>query len=499
MSDFDLHRTCALSTAMTAKAFFPEHFERPFCGLHKDLFNFLDDPSKKRVVIAAPRGFGKTTSVMVGYLGRVILYGLYDVIVLLSASKEHSQDQLKTISTETAVADKVQGEFGDLSGDTWNLDYKEFKSGTHVIARGAGQQIRGKKIGKHRPSLIILDDVETRDLVKNKDRLKEFKKWFYTDVMRAGVNTGKDCKIVFIGTVLSEDSLLSELLKDPRWEGVRLEAFDDKYEPTYPEFLNKKEVMDLVDEYTEKGMLDELFQEYRNLSMAATNAIFKRFHYYEEGDALHEVIWRDIYRRRNPSFVIVDPAREINANNDFSAIIGACVDLQMGSAFIDMTYNERVLPEVLIEQAFDMADMMRTPVVYIEETGRHQWLTTVVRSLMFKRGKLYDVRPLKAIGAKESRIKMLAPMSNSGMVHYKRSACATLIGQLQVFPKGANDDLADCAAYITAVLQDTQGWSYLSMDYSELEEQRRLGAARLVGQSKSSGDDLLELSDVLYC
>lgn len=197
--------------------------------------------------------------------------------------------------------------------------------------------------------------------------------------------------------------------------------------------------------------------------------------------------------------MIVDPAREINANNDFSAMIGACIDLQMGSAFVDQTFNGRVLPEVLIERAFDMADSMRTPVIYIEETGLHKWLTTVVRSLMFKRGKLYDIRPLKATGSKEDRIKLLAPMSNSGMVHYKQSVCSTLIGQLQVFPKGAFDDLADCAAYILAVLQDTQGWGYLSMDYSELEEQRRLGAARLVGESKTSGEDLLELSDVLYC
>lgn len=498
MTEFDLHKACAFSTAMTAKTYFPDHFERPFCGLHKNLFNFLDDPKKLRVCIAAPRGFGKTTTVMVGFLGRVILYGLYDVVVLISSAKEHSQDQLKTISTEASISTKVIGEFGEVAGDTWNMDYKEFATGVHVIARGAGQQIRGKKIGKNRPALIILDDVETRDLVKNKERLRDFKKWFYTDVLRAGVNTGKDCKIVFIGTVLSEDSLLSDLLRDARWDSVRLEAFDEKHNPSYPEFMSRDDVLALVSEYTEKGMLDELYQEYRNLSQAASNRIFQRFHLYNAGDAIHQVLWKDIIMRKNPAFVIVDPAREINSNNDFSAMIGATIDLQMGSAFVEETFSDRVLPEILIEKAFDMADKLRTPVIYIEETGLHKWLTTVVRSLMFKRGKLYDIRPLKATGAKEDRIKMVAPLSNSGMVHYREDNCQYLIEQLKVFPKGAFDDLADCAGYIIAVLQDTQGWNYLGMDFSALEEQRRLGAARLVGES-SQGTRDLELADVLYC
>ena len=498
MSDFNLHKACALSTAMTAKAFFPEHFERPFCGLHKELFRYLDDPKKLRVAIAAPRGFGKTTTVMVGFLGRVILYGLYDVVILLSCAKEHSQDQLKTIAEETSVADKVVAEFGEMEGESWNMDYKEFTSGVHVFARGAGQQIRGKKVGRHRPSLIIVDDIETRELVKNKDRLKEFKKWFYTDVMRAGVNTGKDCKIVFIGTVLSEDSLLSDLLKDPLWESVRLEAFDDANVPTYPEFMSQSDVLALIEEYSSKGMLDELYQEYRNIPMSRQNRVFQRFHYYEEGDAMHQAVWRDVYKRKNPSCVIVDPAREINSNNDFSAIAGLVFDLDMGSIFVEDTENDRVLPEILIDRAFDMADRMRTPVVYIEETGLHKWLFTVVKTLMVKRKRIYDVRPLKAVGAKEDRIKMLGPLSNSGMVHYRKDRTETLIGQLKAFPKGAFDDLADCVAYSVAVLQDTRGWHYLQTDYSALEEQRRLGAARLVGESQVS-QAALDLADVLYC
>ena len=264
-------------------------------------------------------------------------------------------------------------------------------------------------------------------------------------------------------------------MKDERWTSVRLEAFDDELKPTYPEFMSESDVKALVEEYTEKGMLDELYQEYRNLPMSSQTAVFRRFYIYVAEDLIHQQLWVDLLKKKIPAFVICDPAREIHRNNCFSAAVGCALDLRVGTFYVERTFNERVLPEELIERCFDMADELRTPVVYVEENGLNQWMTTVVKSIMFKRKRLYDVRPLKAIGDKMDRIRLLGPLVNSGMIHFNKGECSGLIGMLQSFPKGAYVDLPDALAHINTVLRDTTGWSYLEMDGESLEKSRVIG------------------------
>ena len=159
---------------------------------------------------------------------------------------------------------------------------------------------------------------------------------------------------------------------------------------------------------------------------------------------------------------------------------------------MERTFNEGVLPEELIERCFDMADKLRTPVVYVEENGLNQWMTTVVKSIMFKKKRLYDVRPLKAIGDKMDRIRLLGPLVNSGMIHFNKGECSGLIGMLQSFPKGAYVDLPDALAHINTVLRDTTGWSYLEMDGESLEK------SRVIGEDEGEEREDLEVSSLLY-
>jgi len=65
---------CFLSTKMTSKVMFPERFYLPFSSLHDQIFEVLDNDDIQKVVIAAPRGFGKTSLINLAYPSKHILF-----------------------------------------------------------------------------------------------------------------------------------------------------------------------------------------------------------------------------------------------------------------------------------------------------------------------------------------------------------------------------------------------------------------------------------------
>ena len=63
-----------MSTAKTAKVLFPDRFYLPFSRMHEQLFEVLDDNTVQKLVIAAPRGFGKTSLVNLALPSRYMLF-----------------------------------------------------------------------------------------------------------------------------------------------------------------------------------------------------------------------------------------------------------------------------------------------------------------------------------------------------------------------------------------------------------------------------------------
>ena len=70
----EILKRCYMSTKTASKVFFPERFWLPFSKLHDEIFKILDDDFIQKAVIAAPRGFGKTTIDTVAYPAKKIVF-----------------------------------------------------------------------------------------------------------------------------------------------------------------------------------------------------------------------------------------------------------------------------------------------------------------------------------------------------------------------------------------------------------------------------------------
>ena len=72
------------STPAMAHMFFPHHVYRPFCDLHDQVFELLDNDEIRACALALPRGFGKTTLAGTVFAARKALFRECHYIVYIS-------------------------------------------------------------------------------------------------------------------------------------------------------------------------------------------------------------------------------------------------------------------------------------------------------------------------------------------------------------------------------------------------------------------------------
>ena len=249
----DLLVECCRSTKTLAKVLMPERFSSPFSSyLHDPIFDLIDSDAP-RVAIAAPRGSGKT-SISIAKAAQSILFHKRRFIAWVSTSHDVATMQTENLKREMTTCPEIKKIFGAVkTRGVSELDESFSKKSwvgfdnTLVLPRGCGQQVRGVLFGSSRPDLIIVDDLEHPEEIKNDDLRIARKTWFWADLMKCTSRFDKTWKVIYIDTLKHEDSLLQDLLDSKDWETCRLEVCDDNLEPLAPEIMSKEEIQAAYD------------------------------------------------------------------------------------------------------------------------------------------------------------------------------------------------------------------------------------------------------------
>src|SRR5574343_732684 len=234
----DLLKKCYKNTKIASKTFFPERFTRQFTVDHDLIFDLLDDDSKQKVAIAAPRGFGKSTTVDLAYPEKKILFQEKKYVITVSNTADLAVERAEDLKIEITSNPVLTGLFGPMESNNFSMKGWVTSTGIKVLPRGAGQQVRGRLHLGSRPDLIIVDDLEDSESVRSEDQRKKLKEWFFSDLVNSVDRAKNDWKIVVIGTILHEDSLLMNLLDDPDWHSARLQLCDENYNSRWPSFMS---------------------------------------------------------------------------------------------------------------------------------------------------------------------------------------------------------------------------------------------------------------------
>ena len=498
----------AFDLSYFGRAYLPHYFVRPSPKFHEELdaiwtngvlkninpgedSKAVDREKGSRNVVAAPRGHAKSTNFTFKDDLHAILYGYKHYIMILSDSSEQAEGFLEDIKTEIEDNGNIIMDFGELKGDkVWRTGVMLTKNDIKVEAIGSGKKIRGRKHRNWRPDLIVLDDIENDENVNTPEQRRKLKSWFDKAVSKAG-DTYTD--IMYIGTILHYDSLLSKVLHNAKydraqyravisfaantklwdeWEAIYTNLFNDNhkedalafYESHEDEMLAGTEVLweeklsyyDLMEMRVSEGVAS-FNSEMQNEPIDPDNATFNPewFDYYEPD----QMEWKD------PRYIFIgsnDPSLGKNKKSDTSSIINLALDTRTGYMYVADASIEKRKPDVIIDDVIEMSRRLKRDYnkgffKFGVETVQFQYFfKEVMAQKSAESGEYIPIEEIQSSANKMLRIESLQPLIKNKYLKFNREHKA-LLKQMEEFPMGRNDDGPDGLQMAVALAQSVKG------------------------------------------
>lgn len=300
--------------------FLADQLDMPVPEFHKEIWGYMTDQEKERVLLAIPRDHAKTTLAKLG----VIWYWLFTrhrFCVYLSntnaIAKGACKDIIEFLDTANFVAvfGRVNMIKSSENESLWIFEMVINGKRKRCILRalGQGQQMRGINIDNQRPDIAVVDDVEDNDNTASDLQQKSLDRWVFGPFMKA---LAKKKKIIWLGNMLSKTSLLARLSRNPRWNPVVFGALvNDNVNhimvPLWPEKWTVEELQEDFKEYKDAGLVETWMCEMMNMPGHGENGFTPGQMYYQPQPLPDEclAVW-----------LSVDPAFGLKAHNDESSI-----------------------------------------------------------------------------------------------------------------------------------------------------------------------------------
>lgn len=465
------------------KTFLWERFDAPtpIPDFHRRLWEMVTSEDRK-VVIAAPRGHGKSTAITLSYALAAMLFKQHDYILIVSDTYQQSVEFLGAVKTELSENEEIVSAFevADFSKDREDEVIVRFADGhqARFVAKGAEQKVRGIKWNNKRPNLIIIDDLENDELVLNGERRAKLLKWVTNALLPCGT---KGCKIRMVGTVLHFDGVLERFLKDSQWTSVRFKAhkdFDDFSEILWPGHLDEKGLREVRQQYLNQGDPDGYSQEYLNNPIADEMGFFKRSWFQD--------VTPEAKSKSKTYYAAWDFALSTKARADYTVCAVVALDYTGYMQVVDIR-RERLDAHEIVLAMMDVQETYKPELTMVEKGGSWCAVKPGLELEMMKRSiflNIYDINPSKD---KMERARPLQQRMRAGGVLFDKEAhwYPMLLEEMTRFPRAQHDDQVDALALVAFVIQ-----KLASGDTPEEEEEAEYQAMKRenpTGRSKVCG------------
>ena len=426
------------------KHYLPEYFENETPEFHYELSDTIDafeqnHDGKAGLILAAPRGHGKSFRISLLKVLHWIVYQQKKFIVLISDTGTQAESLTSILKMEFEQNDRLRDDFGDLVGETYGMKwttgdfYVTFprldENGQpmlnakgkprpghtcRVVARGTGSGMRGLRSRAARPDVVIVDDGENDELVNTPAQREKVWNWLTGAVVP--MLHPKDGILIVVGTVLHFDSMLSRLLQQTDvYQVKRYKAILDDGSPLWPSRFPRTTLEQLK---RQMGTL-KFNQEYLNDPIDDETQVVKPewFKWYNK----HDVTFDDdggIYFKGDKCTVLqaIDPAIAEDEQNDYFArsTIGVTDDLKIillaGEKF-RMDFPSQV------KAVIEGYERWLPDTLGIEENGYQRAL----RQQVEVKGHI-PIKRLKHTGVqKYTRIVRISPLIENGLVYLREA------------------------------------------------------------------------------
>ncbi len=450
--------------------YFPHYIRNTHkSDLHKYLYEILpavlDTPKSCLEAIAAPRGEGKSVLVSQLFVLYCIVTGKKKYVVIVMDSIDQAYPMLAAIKAELEANPRLKIDFPHAcgTGKVWKEGTIVTKNNIKVQIAGSGKKLRGLRHGAYRPDLVILDDIENDEQVRNPVQRDKLHNWLTKTVLPLGA-AGEKLDIVYIGTILHYDSVLSRTLSNPAWRTARFKALVklphnmqlwDEWEEIYRNqgepkadrfYAEHRQEMDAgaIVSWKARPLLvlmkirardghSTFDSEYQNDPVSSENAQFKGIIQYW-ADLPHDLIY----------FGAVDPSLgKHGKSRDPSAILIGGYDRQTGKLYVVEAAIKKRLPDRIISDVITLQKRYNCKVWFVEAVQFQEFLRTELVKRGGEQGVPIPARAVTPHTDKMLRIETLQPHVGNGMILF-HSSQSTLISQLEHFPMADHDDGPDC-------------------------------------------------------
>jgi predicted phage terminase large subunit-like protein len=418
--------------------YLPHYAYEGFAPLHREMADACN-VEEKPVLICSAGGFGKTSVVTIGCALQSILFKRNPFVVIGGMTEDLAAQNTAMIKLELEENERIVQDFGPQKGSyRWEDGDFVTAGGVRVKSRGAGQAFRGLRWRQHRPSLVILDDIEDDELAVSTRRVQKVLTWVLATVLPRLEARG--WRLLLAGNVINRTGVVGSLLFHPDykdWVRKLFPAEDAKGKPTWPERF-PKDVLAKV-----KKILGFVRYQREMLCNPVDDS-----HYFQP----EHTHWFPFSKLRDLSDVVcyIDPSVLASRRADYKAVICTGRAVEDPRDYVCGAWVRHATVDAMIGEYYHIWESLRPRVFVLEGNGFQQHLKRDFDRWAKVKGFQLPLAMVTATESKEVRIERLEAPHDCGDLLFCNDVGDTplLLQQMYMWePRGhEHDDGPDALA-----------------------------------------------------
>ncbi len=472
-----------------AKTYLESDCNLPFSRMHDEIFlplKTITESRNARMAIAAPRGHAKSTILALAYPLWCVLYGKETFVLIVSNTADQAIQRLTDIKKQLETNPLFLSDFPEICTSKkktpWRTNRILLANGAMISAYGAGQQLRGVKKGKDRPGLIICDDLENLEQVREEQQRDKLKLWFAGTLLNA---CHPATNFVVTGNILHHDSLLANLLDplgNPGWTAKKykaVEKFSDRPE-LWQRWSSIFRGLSEFEEETGPEAAKAYFDANRDAMLEGTQVLWPQREDYHSLMTIRECdgtvpFYREkqnepldpdtcVFREENLQYwddkyetpqqliqslgkncrisAACDPSMGKGKRSDYSAIVILAQDKRDKINYVIAADIARRTPDQTIKKIIEYCRIYTIAKFAFEKNQFQEIMLDNLTKQAQTAGVRFNSRPINSKTNKQARIEGLEALVTQGLIVFSRRY-QILLEQLRQFPHGKHDDGPD--------------------------------------------------------